>query len=58
MSRWGRRQRGGDRVEAGCYLHKDGTASSGRGEESTVDLAMKETATGSCFLYWGPEGSL
>jgi hypothetical protein len=27
-------------------------------KQSTVDSAIEETATGSCFLYWGPEGSL
>lgn len=54
----GRRQRGGDGVGACCYLGRDETGKSKRVEQSTVDSAIEETATGSCFLYWGPEGSL
>ena len=54
----GRRQRGGDGVEACCYLGRDETGKSKRVEQSTVDSAIEETATGGCFLYWGPEGSL
>ena len=54
----GRRQRGGDGVEA-CYcLDKDETGVVERVRIVNSGFGDRRDGNWGCFLYWGPEGSL